>query len=134
MTEAHDLVLFIARLLLATMFVASAVDKFRLNPVEMRQIASLHLPAPATLERLTGLFEIAGAAALIFGLYARLAAAALALFVVFVSLFFVKFWSFDGPSDVRAMMRNIFLGNAAATGGLIYVAVFGPGGLAFMNG
>ena len=53
-----DIVRLVARALLATMFVVSAFDKFRLDPVEMGQISSLHLPAPAALERLTGICEM----------------------------------------------------------------------------
>ena len=89
MFDAEDIALFFARLLLAIMFVVSAVDKFRLDPVEMGQISSLHLPAPAALERVTGVFEMVGATALVLGVYARVAAVALALFVAFVSLMFV---------------------------------------------
>jgi putative oxidoreductase len=125
--------LFFARLLLAVMFVVSALDKFRLDPVEMGQISSLHLPAPATLERVTGVFEIVGATALILGVYARIAAVALALFVAFVSLMFVQFWSFRGPEDARVMVRNLFFGNVAVIGGLLYVAAVGAGGLAFVD-
>jgi putative oxidoreductase len=133
MTDSKDIVLLAARVLLATMFVASALDKFRLDPVDLRQIASLHLPAPRMIERLTGVFETVGAAALVFGIYARVSAVALALFVAFVSLMFVRFWSFDGPPDVRAMLRNIFLANVAVIGGLLYVAAFGAGRLAFAD-
>src|ERR1700688_229644 len=101
MFGAEDIALFFARSLLATMFVVSALDKFRLDPVEMGQIASLHLPAPATLERVTGAFEMAGATALVLGVYARISAVALALFVAFASLAFVQFWSLKGPADAR---------------------------------
>jgi putative oxidoreductase len=133
MFGAEDFVLFFARLLLATMFVVSALDKFRLDPVEMRQISSLHLPAPANLERLAGVCEMVGAAALVFGVYARIAAVALALFVTFVSLMFVQFWSFKGPDDARVMVRNLFVGNVAVIGGLFYVAAVGAGSLAFVD-
>jgi putative oxidoreductase len=129
----EDIILFIARLLLATMFVVSALDKFRLNPVEMGQIASLHLPAPAAFERVTGLCEMAGAAALVLGIYARIAAVALALFVAFVSLAFVQFWSFKGPEDARVTVRNLFVGNLGVIGGLLYIAAVGAGGLAFVD-
>ena len=129
----EDIILFIARLLLATMFVVSALDKFRLNPVEMEQIASLHLPAPAALERVTGLCEMAGAAALVLGIYARIAAVALALFVAFVSLAFVQFWSFKGPEDARVTVRNLFVGNLGVIGGLLYIAAVGAGRLAFVD-
>ena len=116
MFDAEDIALFFARLLLAIMFVVSALDKFRLDPVEMGQISSLHLPAPAALERVTGVFEMVGATALVLGVYARVAAVALALFVAFVSLMFVQFWSFKGPDDARVMVRNLFVGNLTAIG------------------
>jgi putative oxidoreductase len=128
-----DIVRLVARALLATMFVVSAFDKFRLDPVEMGQISSLHLPAPAALERLTGICEMAGAAALFLGVYARIAAVALALFVAFVSLAFVQFWSMEGPADARVMARNLFFGNVAIIGGLLYVAAAGAGRLALLD-
>jgi putative oxidoreductase len=76
---------------------------------------------------------MAGAAALFLGVYARIAAAALALFVVFVSLAFVQFWSFKGPADARVMLRNLFFGNVAIVGGLLYVAVAGAGRLELLD-
>jgi putative oxidoreductase len=115
------------------MFVVSAFDKFRLDPVEMGQISSLHLPAPAALERLTGICEMAGAAGLFLGVYARIAAVALALFVAFVSLAFVQFWSMEGPADARVTARNLFFGNVAIIGGLLYVAAAGAGRLALVD-
>lgn len=133
MIDAQAYVLLAGRVLLALMFIGSAIDKFRLNPVELQQIASLHLPSPKTIERLTGVFEVIAALALVLGIYARVAAVALALFVMFVSIMFVQFWSFDGPPDTKAMLRNIFFGNAAVTGGLLYVAVFGAGALAIVD-
>ena len=87
----------VARLLMATMFFTSARDKFRLDATEIQQVASLHLPVPAFFLVLTGVFEGPGGVALVLGVYARVAAGALALFTVFVSLVFVRFWSFVGP-------------------------------------
>lgn len=129
MVTGIDIALFAARVAISVMFVASALDKFRLDPVELKQISSLHLPAPATLERLTGLAEIIGAAALTLGPYARAAAIGLALFVAFVSIFFLRFWSFEGPDEARTGMRNAFLANVAVIGGLTYVAALGPGAM-----
>ena len=53
-TRHRDVILLAARSLLAMMFGANAIDKFRLDRLEMEQIAALHLPAPALLERFTG--------------------------------------------------------------------------------
>lgn len=127
---AQDLLLLIARVLIATMFFTSARDKFRLDATEMQQVASLHLPVPALFLVITGVCEGAAGIALVLGVYARIAAGGLALFTFFVSLVFLRFWSFAGPPQMRTMMRNTFVGNVAITGGLIYLAVLGPGRLA----
>ena len=116
--------------MISAVFVVSAIDKFRLIPAELEQIASLHLPEPAIIARLTGIFEVLGVASLILGFYTRTYALILAIFMAFVTLAFVKFWSFDGPMELKGMLRNIFFGNIAITGGLIYLAVQGPGKLA----
>ena len=118
---------------MAMMFFSSARDKFRLDPTEIQQVASLHLPVPALFLVLTGVFEGSAAVALALGVYARVAAGALAVFTFFVSLVFVKFWSFEGPLEMRSMLKIIFFGDVAVSGGLVYIAVLGPGGLAFVD-
>jgi putative oxidoreductase len=130
MMTAQDTLLLIARVLMATMFFTSARDQFRLDPTEVQQVASLHLPVPAMFLVLAGIFEGAGGASLVFGLYTRLAAGALAVFTLFVTLAFVRFWSFKGSPEIRTIMKNTFVGNVAIIGGLVYLAVLGPGGLA----
>jgi len=34
---------------------------------------------------------------------------------------------------MRTMLKNTFIGNVAITGGLVYLAVLGPGGLALVD-
>jgi hypothetical protein len=91
---------------------------------------SLRLPA-----RCTGSTDgdLRDAAALSLGVYSRVAAVALALFVAFVSLAFVQFWSIERPADARVMVRNLFIGNVAIVSGLLYVAVAGAGQLALLD-
>ncbi len=131
---AGDALLLVARVLMALMFVGSAIDKFKLDQAEVAMIRSLHLPAPEGLERLVGVCELLGVAMLVLGAGARLGAAALAAFVLFTTLMFLRFWSFQGPREAAIGMRNTFFGNLAVTGGLIHVAVFGPGGFALLPG
>lgn len=133
MIAAQAVLLLVARVLMATMFFTSARDKFRFDATEVQQVASLHLPVPAFFLVLTGVFEGAGGVALVLGVYVRVAAGALALFTAFVSLVFVRFWSFKGPTEMRTMMRNTFVGNVAITGGLIYLAVLCHGALALTD-
>jgi uncharacterized membrane protein YphA (DoxX/SURF4 family) len=73
------------------------------------------------------------AAALSLGVYSGIAAVALALFVAFVSLAFVQFWSIERPADARVMVRNLFIGNVAIVSGLLNVAVAGAGQLALLD-
>ena len=71
--------------------------------------------------------------ALFLGVYSRIAAVAQALFVAFVSLAFVQFWSIEGPADARVLVRNLFFGNVAIVGGVLYVAASGAGRLALLD-
>ena len=108
----------------AAMFVVSALDKSRLDPVEMGQI-SPGVCRPRCTGSTDGICEMVGAVALSMCACSRIAAVALALFVAFVSLAFVQFWSIERPADARVMVRNLFIGNVAIVGGLLYVAVAG---------
>lgn len=130
----RDAVLLVARCLIAAMFVASARDKFAGDAQEIAMIRGLGLPAPERLETLTGLFELAGAAALILGAGARIAALLLAGFLSFLTLAFLHYWSFQGPPEGRQAMRNAFFGNWAAAGGLLVLFVTGPGSWSLLAG
>ena len=110
------------------MFVVSALDKFRLDPVEMGRSPPWVCRPPCTGST-DGICEMVGAVALFLGVYSRIAAVAQALFVALVSLAFVQFWSIEGPADARVLVRNLFIGNVAIVSRLLYVA----GRLALLN-
>jgi putative oxidoreductase len=108
-----------------------ASSKFRQTPDEVKILSNLHVPAPATAELLVGVFETIGVIALVFGVYARLAAIFLAIFMVVVSFAVLSFWSPADPPPVRTQKLNGFVANIAIVGGLIYVVVVGPGRFSF---
>lgn len=62
-----------------------------------------------------------------------IAAGALALFTVLVSLGFVRFCRSRGHLEMCTMLRITFVGNVAVTSGLVYLAVLGPRGLALVE-
>ena len=128
---ADDIALFLARLLVASVFALSAYDKFRALPAEVAAIGALHLPAPKFLERFTGVCEVIGCLMLITGLGARLAALLLGLFTLMVTVLFLRFWSFKGTEDARLAQRNTFFSNLAMIGALIYIYILGPGQIGF---
>jgi putative oxidoreductase len=122
-----DLLLLLARLLVCTVFIVSAVDKFNLVPAEVAAMRALKLPAPLFLMRLTGVCEIIGCLMVGLGIEPRIAAVAFALFTVLVSLLFLRFWTSKPDAPDYLLRRNTFFSNLAMIGGLLYVVVAGPG-------
>jgi len=122
-----DWLLLAGRVCLAVVFAASAYTKLERQSNEVQVIANLHMPVPATLLLLVGVFETAGVLALVLGVYSRAASALLALFMIVISFVVLGFWSSKDPPQVRAQKRNAFISNIAIIGGLIYVIATGPG-------
>lgn len=123
--------LLVARLCLATVFVSSALDKFRPPPKELEQIGELHLPAsPETLSTLAGTCEMIGAASLVTGVGIRASSVLLSGFLAVISFKELNFWAGKGPPEAVASQRDAFVANVAIVGGLIYAAIRGPGRLA----
>ena len=75
------------------------------------------IPAAGLLLVLTILLEIGGGLALVTGIQARLAAAALALFLVPVTLIFHGFWHADA-AEVQNKLNHFFK-NVAILGGML---------------
>lgn len=113
------------RVLLALMFVPSGFSKVSNFDGTTAYIASKGLPLPPVLTVLTIVVEIGAGLALLVGLKARWAALALAAFAVLAALFFHNFWAF--PAAEQAAQSISFYKNLAITGGLLFVAAFGPG-------
>ena len=112
-----DLLKLGARLLIAPLFLAGTVQKF-VDPAMVEGLLADHgwwtwLIWPATL------FNLAGALALLSGLWPRPVALALALYCAVTSIFH---WI---PGDGWQM--SIFIKNWAIAGGLLALAAAGPG-------
>lgn len=129
MDEAGSISLLLARVLMSGVFLFSAMEKLRRNEVEMQAIVGLHLPYPNLIATAAGVCEVLGSLMLIFGVGARVAAVLLGLFLFGVTVAFVHFWKAPTP-EVRFGQTNAFFGNFGLMGGLIYVAVVGPGSFA----
>jgi putative oxidoreductase len=129
----NDYVLLIGRFCLAAVFAISALSKFRQDPTEIKVLANLHIPAPASAEVLVGVLEVIGALALVLGIYAKIASILLAIFMIVVSFAVLTFWSPGDPAPVRAQKLNSFVANIAIVGGLIYVIAAGSGRLSLIR-
>ncbi|MGI9235900.1 MAG: DoxX family protein [Woeseiaceae bacterium] len=121
-------VLLIARVSLAAVFLVSGVhkglwyqraaDEFRLARVP---VIGLTLPTTIALHLIASL-------CLILGIYAAEAALLLAAFTIVATVWVHPFWRFEGVK--RLDRSRVALANLGLIGGLLVLAVAGPGGLA----
>ena len=90
-------------------------------------IASAGLPLPAVGAVLAILVEFGGGLMLVFGLYTRWAACALAAFALVSGVLFHGFWA---APDAEKMGQFInFWKNVTIAGGMLVLAAFGPGSI-----
>lgn len=119
----------IARVLLALMFVIAGASKFADLGGTAGYIASKGLPLPMLLAFGTAALELVGGLAIMFGLQARIAALALAVFTLLASVLFHNFWAL--PADQQMLQQLMFMKNLSVVGGLLLLFSFGAGALSF---
>lgn len=107
------------RALAGVLFLVSGIGKVLGFAGVAAWMNSAGIPAAGVVLVLTILLEIGGGLALITGIQARLAAAALALFLVPVTLIFHGFWSAETAEFQNQL--NHFLKNLSILGGMLVI-------------
>ena len=107
----------VGRALAGLLFLVSGINKILGFAYVAGWMNSAGIPAAGLLLVLTILLEVGGGLALITGVGARYAAAALALFLVPVTLIFHGFWG-AGAAEFQNQL-NHFLKNVAILGGML---------------
>jgi putative oxidoreductase len=125
---ATGLFLLLARMLIAAMFLSSGYAALSNIPGTTGYFAGLGLPAPLALTWAVGLFETVAGILLVAGFLTRPAAALLAAFSIAAS-FLGHYGQGDTPA-VAFMHAHMLLMDIAVAGGLIVLAVRGPGAIA----
>ena len=120
--------LLVSRLLIATMFAASAWAVFSNIDAATGYFAGLGMPLPRLVAIGTGIFEAAGSVLLIAGFQTRPAAVALALFSIAATLIGHAAQG-DGDPMLAYMHQQALLKDVAVAGGLIALAIAGAGSL-----
>lgn len=120
------------RLLIANIFIISGYHKIGGFAGTAGYMASkMGLPQDSMLVNAmlaaTIVIELGGGLLLILGWQARWAATAIVLWMIPVTLIFHAYWNV--PADQIQMQMIQFQKNLAITGGLLYIAAFGPGAL-----
>ncbi len=120
--SAGSAVLVLGRILLSLMFILAGFSKLTAIGGTAGWFASLGLPVPTLTAVVVGLVELIGGVAVLVGFQTRIAAAVLALFTVGATLI-------AHMNIADQMQQLLFMKNLSVTGGLLVLAVFGPGAL-----
>ena len=118
----------VGRTLLALIFIFAGFHKITGFEGTAGYMASRGLPMPQVLLVATIVIELIGGLMLLIGWQAKLAAAAIFLFLIPATLVFHAFWTVN-PADAMLLQNqmNHFMKNLAIMGGLLYVVAYGSG-------
>ena len=117
----------IARVLMASLFLLSGINKIGDFSGTVAYIATKGLPLPQLGAVIAIAVELGGAIALLVGFKTRLIAFLMALFTLAASVFFHNFWAL--PADQVLVNQIMFLKNLSIAGGLLMFVAFGAGRL-----
>lgn len=119
---SNSAIVLIGRILLSIIFIMSGFGKLAALGGTAGYFGSLGLPAPMLVAILVGLLELVGGLAILFGVFTRYSAYALAAFCIASGLIAHANWA-----DMMQVIQ--FQKNLALAGGLLVLAAFGPGAI-----
>jgi putative oxidoreductase len=116
----------IGRLLFSAIFIFSGVNHL-INVNQMvGAVQSTGLPAPRLAILGSGVVILVAGFCVLLGIFARLAAAILALFLVAAACTMHRFWGLADPQVAMQQMAH-FMKNISMAGGALILTYFGPG-------
>ena len=121
---SHVLML-IGRLFPAVLFLLFGVRSILGYAGSVGYFTKLGFPAPDAMVVLAIIVQLGGGALLAIGWKTRWAAWLLVAYVAIATLMAHRYWQYDAAQYVPQMTN--FFKNVAIIGGLLYIAVFGPG-------
>jgi putative oxidoreductase len=124
-TEAASYLSLIARILVGILFLVSGVRKLFAVGGVAAYFGKLGMPMADLMVWVAIILEIGGAVLLFIGWQTKIVSWLLMLYVVIATLMAHRFWAFDPPQFANQL--NHFLKNLGVIGGLILLAVHGPG-------
>ncbi|WNG40865.1 DoxX family protein [Archangium violaceum] len=115
----------LGRLLFSTIFIFSGINHLANGEAMMGYVRSAGLPFPALAIYGSGVVLLVGGVCILFGVFARIAAVAIAVFLVAAALTMHRFWGL--PPQEAAMQMTHFWKNISMAGGALLLVYFGPG-------
>jgi putative oxidoreductase len=126
MNRVNDAVLFVGRLLLATLFLPSGINKALGFAAFSASLAAKGLPYADGWAIAAVAIEVLGPIALILGVVPRWTALALIAFVIMATATTHRYWEFADAAARRAQEIN-FYKNVGIVAGLLFYFVSGAG-------
>lgn len=120
-----DVVLLIARICLAAVFLISALHKAQYFDLAQEEFRKAKVPFSTSVLICVIVLHFLASISLITGVYATYSAYILAAFMLVVTFWVHDFWSRDGKE--RLAVSRDALANLAIFGGLLLAGVTGPG-------
>lgn len=124
-TDKTDIYALIGRVLLSVIFIISASAKIVEWNGTVQMMAAKGLPLPSLLLAVATFVELAGGIGMLLGIFSRVSALALFVYLIPVTLIMHNFWSVSA-TQMNMQLVN-FLKNLAIMGGLSMLAGYGPG-------
>jgi len=121
----RDALILLARLLLMGLFLISGWSKLTDFSGTVAYMASLGAPLPVLATVIALVMEVLVALALVAGILTRPLALLFALFVLGTALLGHRFWMLEGAERAANLVQ--FYKNLSIIGGLLLLAVTGPG-------
>jgi putative oxidoreductase len=110
---------------MGTLFLVAGIMKAADLGGTTAYMTRLSLPMPMVMAYLSVIIEVVGGALLIIGWQTRRTAWFLVLYLLVATGIAHRFWEY--PQAQRGNQINHFLKNLALTGGMLFIAAFGPG-------
>lgn len=114
-----DIVLLVARILVAAMFIPSGINHLTKADAMKGYAQFKKVPAPKLSVQLSGLIMVLGAASVILGIYADLGALVLAALLIVMAIKMHDFWAADDASKQNEIIG--FSKNLSMAGGLLFI-------------
>ena len=120
-----DVVLLVARVMLAALFVLFGWTKLTGFGATVGYMASVGAPAPTLAAGIAVVMEFFVGLLIVAGFYTRPLAVLLALYTLGTAVIAHHFWSMTGAAQMENMIH--FYKNVSIAGGLLALSIAGPG-------
>lgn len=125
MQKTCSFTLLLGRICLGAIFIMAGIGKFLDYDSEAQYMASKGMTMIPFFLYSAAIVEIVGGLSILLGIFSRIGATVLILYLIPVTIIFHGFWSAGGPE--RQQLQIEFLKNLAIIGGLLYVVGAGSG-------